>query len=175
MSIFDIFNTRPDVLGMKSKGDVEGLIEALNYDKDHNLRISAAWALGELGDPSAIDPLVEALDDRKRVKDVAAKALGEIGESQAIDPLVQLLEDENWEVRGTAAKSLGKIGDPRAIEPLIKTLEDPNEIVRWNTTQALESITGENLGEDALSWQALITRKKLPEVDKSSGKKNEPT
>ena len=148
---------------MKSKGDVEGLIKALNFEKDHNLRISAAWASGELGDPNAIDPLVEALDDRKRVKDVAAKALGEIGEPQAVGPLVELLEDENWEVRGTAAKALGKIGDPRAIKPHITTLEDQNEIVRWNTTQALETITGENLGDDAFSWQALITRKKLPE------------
>ena len=160
MSIFDIFNTRPDVLALKSKGDVDGLIKALNYEKDHNLRISAAWALGELGDSSAIEPLINALDDRKRVKDVVAKALGEIGKPQAIDSLLELLEDDNWEVRGTAAKSLGKIGDPQAIEPLIETLEDKNEIVRWNSSQALENITGESLGDDASKWQAYVTHKK---------------
>lgn len=160
MSILNIFNSRPDVLALKSKGDIDGLIEALNYDKDHNLRISAAWALGELGDSSAIEPLIDALDDRKLVKDVIAKALGEIGQPQAVEPLLDLLGDESWEVRGTAAKSLGKIGDTRAVEPLIKTLGDKNEIVRWNSSQALENITGESLGDDAAKWQAYIAFKK---------------
>lgn len=160
MSIFNIFGNRPNVLDLKSRGDVEGLIEALSYEKDHNLRISAAWALGEIGDPSAVEPLIETLSDRKKVKDVAAKALGEIGELQAVEPLVSLLKDENWEIRGTAAKSLGKIGDPRAIKPLINTLSDKNDIVRWYTSKALENITGETLGDDAAKWQALITHKK---------------
>jgi HEAT repeat protein len=161
MSIFDLFSSRPNVIDLKSQGDVDGLIEALNYDKDHNLRISAAWALGEIGDASAVEPLVEALSDRKRVKDVAAKALGEIGDPQAIDPLVDVLQDENWEVRSTAAKALGNIGDIRAVEPLIDALEDQNEIVRWYATQALENITGESLGDDAAEWKALIARKKF--------------
>jgi HEAT repeat protein len=152
MPIFNFFN-RPNVLELKSEENVDGLIDALNYKKDHNLRISAAWALGEIGDSDAVEPLIDALDDRKRVREVVAKALGEIGDPEAVDALVEQLEDKNWEVRSTVAKSLGKIGDDRAVEALTDALKDKNEIVRWYASQALEAITGEAPEEEISSWK----------------------
>jgi HEAT repeat protein len=153
MPIFDFFN-RPNVLEMKSKGNVEGLLDALDYEKDANIRSSAAWALGEIGDSSAIDGLIEALKDNKQVREIAAKSLGEIGDPHATEALIERLSDRHWEVRGTAAKSLGKLGDSRATYPLIDLLGDGNENVRWNVVQALESITGEAFGESQDNWQA---------------------
>jgi HEAT repeat protein len=45
---------------------VEGLIEALGYKKDHNVRIAAASALGQIGNPCAVPPLIDALEDQPR-------------------------------------------------------------------------------------------------------------
>lgn len=140
------FSRRPNVQELKTTGDVDGLIEALNYPDDHNIRLAAASALGSVGDARAVDPLIAALDEQQGMNEMAALALGEIGDPRAVEPLNSTLGDENWEVRSSAAKALGKIGDKRAVDPLINLLRDRNENVRWHTLQALEAITGESYG-----------------------------
>jgi HEAT repeat protein len=152
MPIFK-FSRRPNVQRLKTQGDVDGLIEALGYEDDHNIRLAAASALGRIGDTRAVKPLIVALDDRLRVKEVAAQALGEIGDPVAVEPLIATLGDENWEVRSTVAKALGKIGDPRAKKPLVNLLNDKSENVRWYASQALETIAGESFGEDIDQWE----------------------
>ena len=53
---------------------VDLLIATLNYNDDF-ICIRAAEALGEIGDPRAVDPLIAVLNDgRWRVRRVAAKA-----------------------------------------------------------------------------------------------------
>ena len=143
MQLFN-FSRRPNVQELKSQEDVEGLIDALNYQEDHNIRLAAASALGTMGDGRAVEPLIAALDDERGVNEVAALALGEIGDLRAVEPLTKTLGDENWEVRSSAAKALGKIGDGRAVDPLVNLLGDRNENVRWHTSQALEAITGDS-------------------------------
>lgn len=147
---------QPNVKELQKQGDVEGLIEALSYEKDHNVRQSAAWSLGEVGDERAVEPLIEALNDRKRVREVAARALGEIGDARAVKPLIKVLQSGNWEVSGTSAKALGKIGDERAVQALVETLEGRDESVRWYAARALETITGQDLGDDRQAWQAWL-------------------
>jgi HEAT repeat protein len=154
MPIFK-FSRRPNVQELKNQKDVDGLIEALGYKDDHNVRLAAASALGRVGDTRAVDPLIDALDDRLVVKDVAAQALGHIGDRRAVEPLLTALDDEDWEIRSTVAKALGKIGDERAIQPLLCLLKDKYEIVRWHATQALEVITGESFGDDIAKWEEI--------------------
>lgn len=86
------------------------------------------------------------------VTEVAALALGEIGDPRAVNPLAEILSDDNWEVRSSAAKALGKIGDDRAVDPLINLLRDRNENVRWHTLQAIEAITGKSYRMDATNY-----------------------
>ena len=140
------FSRRPNVQELKSQGDVDGLIEALKFQEDPNIRLAAASALGRIGDSRAVNPLIVALDDQHRVREIVALALGEIGDSRAVDPLITSLGDENWGVRSSAAKALGKIGDDRAVQPLTNLLRDKNKNVRWHAVQALEAITGESYG-----------------------------
>jgi HEAT repeat protein len=152
MPLFN-FSRRPNVQALQSEGDVDGLIEALNYEEDQNIRLAAASALGRIGDSSAVDPLIGALDDDKGVKEVVVLSLGEIGDARAVEPLIDTLADENWEVQGSAAKALGKIGDDRAVQPLTNLLEESNANVRWHAVQALETITGESYGMNSTKWQ----------------------
>jgi len=79
----------PDINGMKKKGNVKGLIKALG-DKNEDVRMSAAEALGEIGDASAVEPLIAALgDEHKDVREAAAEALGKID-----DPRLMIREEE---------------------------------------------------------------------------------
>jgi len=143
---------RPNIETLKQKNDIDGLIEALDYQEDHNIRREAALALGQIGDSHAIDPLINCLQDHKLVREVAARSLGEIGDSKSINPLIQLLNDQDWEVRGSAAKALGKIGDEKALHPLINALRDAKPSERWFIAHALESITELPLSLEPEEW-----------------------
>jgi len=150
---------RPNIETLKQNQDIHGLIEALNFQEDHNIRREAALALGQIGESSVVNPLINCLQDHKLVREVAARSLGEIGDSNAIDPLIQLLNDQDWEVRGSAAKALGKIGDEKAINPLINALHDAKPSERWFIAHALESITEMPLSLDPEEWKSRFDHK----------------
>jgi hypothetical protein len=101
----------------------------------------AADALGEIGDPSAVEPLIGALEDDfdSEVRESAADALGMIGAPRAVEPLIGVLEnDSDSDVRRLVADALGKIGDARAVGPLVTALEnDSDSNVRLCSAAAL--------------------------------------
>lgn len=75
----------PNVKKMEAKKDVGGLIKALSYWKDKNVRNDAATALGKIGDTRAVEPLIRALDDKDQdVCKEAASALETLGVPQGI-------------------------------------------------------------------------------------------
>jgi len=157
----------PNPESLKTKGDVKGLIKALHYKKDWEVRIRAAEALGMIGDPRAIKPLTDALKDKKPdVRECAAKALDKLGWSPniseagaaywitkrnwdkcveigrpAVKLLINTLKDENSDVRECAAEALGMIGDKRAtIHLIIVAIHDANYGVRSGAAEALHKI-----------------------------------
>lgn len=72
---------------MEEKRDVEGLITAL---KDKNLQGRAAIKLGFLGDPRAVDPLIELLISQDLLESMwAASALGKLKVNKAVGPLIK--------------------------------------------------------------------------------------
>jgi tetratricopeptide (TPR) repeat protein len=125
----------PDVEKMKNAGDVPGLIKALRYRKDRDVRREAAYALGEIGAVEAVMPLIGIINESLHEKVggkfmelswAAAEALGEIGDVRAVEPLIKYLEHEKLslpEYKMKAATALGKIGDPRAILPIKSTID----------------------------------------------------
>jgi HEAT repeat protein len=69
------------------------------------------------------------------------KPLGRIGDPQAVDRLIEALEDEHYGVRWRAAQALGKIGDPRTSEPLTNLAsKDKTEAIRKTAAEALEKL-----------------------------------
>jgi len=81
-------------------------------------------ALGEMGDPKAIAPLIEALRAAKDDQQPSIiLALGQLRARAAVDPLVRLLPDED------AIVSLAMIGDTRAVAPL-RNLEGTSAAAR---------------------------------------------
>jgi HEAT repeat protein len=84
------------------------LIQALK-DNSSLVRQGAAFVLGYLKEPRAVEPLIQSLkDEDKYVRKAAAKSLGDIGSPLAVDPLIQTLKDKDSDVREAAASSLKK-------------------------------------------------------------------
>jgi HEAT repeat protein len=97
-----------------------------------------AEAFGKIGDPRAVDALIERLADTKYVAKYAAQALGRIGDPRAVAPLLRELESDCWERRAHAAGALGARGDRRALAPLIACLGDAEWLVRRAAADSLE-------------------------------------
>ncbi len=102
-------------------------------------------ALGAIGDPQAVPPLIQALghapfaDDWDAVRRAAAEALVRIG-APAVPALIQALGDDWDAVRRAAAWALGAIGDPQAVPALIQALGDSDSAVRRAAAWALGAI-----------------------------------
>ncbi|MGD2143790.1 MAG: HEAT repeat domain-containing protein, partial [Anaerolineae bacterium] len=119
MSFLGRFLGPPDVERLKERGNVDGLIRALSYEDDAEVRQDAAQALGDLGDQRAVRPLIDALgDDKESVRQAAVTALGHLGDPRAMKPLADVLTEPTMTSRAVAA--LGRIGDPRALVPLLE-------------------------------------------------------
>lgn len=98
--------------------------------EDIQVRYSAAMALGQIGDQSAVKPLIETMknDHDGSIRSSAAKALGEIGSPDAVEPLIEvLLNDTQVWTRVTAAYALGILKDERALDPLLTARKEDND------------------------------------------------
>ncbi len=69
-----------------------------NHPHDRWRRYWVIDALGLLGNPLAVEPLIALLDDTA-MREVAAEALGRIGDSRALEPLERLLPVEQATAR----------------------------------------------------------------------------
>ncbi|MCS6290557.1 MAG: HEAT repeat domain-containing protein [Nitrospira sp.] len=97
----------------------------------------AAEVLGELKDPRAVVPLVDALSDE--VGDVRQRAydsLIKIGGS-AVSSLVPLLVSEEDDVRQSATEIIRKIGKP-AVEPLATALAEADDRLKTKIMKVLD-------------------------------------
>jgi hypothetical protein len=92
------------------------------HDKDLSVRRKAAQTLGDLRDPSAVEPLIIALKDEiSSVRFDAAEALGKIKDPRAVKPLVTALKDKDGIVQSNANSALIRIG-ASGVEQLIAEL-----------------------------------------------------
>ena len=122
MGLFDFLLGPPDVENLKTKKDAEGLLKALKYKKDNDVRVRAAVALADLfGPPDVenlkamrdVEGLLKALKYEEKDNDVrenAAAAIRELRDEKSAEPLIHALKDEDEAVREKAAVALGEIG-----------------------------------------------------------------
>lgn len=140
-------------LGNIGKPAVPFLVKALKG----STRAIAAFALGRIGDTSAIPFLIESLNDpSKYIRERVAKDLGKFGKP-AVDALVKILSDKkkSKNARKVAVEALGYIGDTSAIPVLMETLNDRNEEIRNTAVEAMHwlgksasDLVGKKLVED---------------------------
>ena len=123
----------------QSKLAVEPLMSVLFNDRDSAVREDAVRALGEIGDPQAVEHLFMVMRE-PGLRTVAVEALGRIGDQRAVPILIDVVTGasppdvirtvpgcgDQWHeeaiTQGAAARSLGMIGDDAAIPSLIAAL-----------------------------------------------------
>ncbi len=122
----------------KERRVVEALVGALK-DDDRAVREDATIALGIIGDPLAVEGLMEAMKDGA-VKRHAIASLGMIGDARALPPVLDALKgkgiaqhgkptpgciiSEDQLIKEAAATALGHFRDPGVIPDLILLLKD---------------------------------------------------
>ena len=122
-----------------SKRAVTPLLSVLFNDRDSAVREDAVRALGEIGDPQAVEHLFMVMRE-PGLRTVAVETLGRIGDRRAVPVLIDVVTGanppevtrpvagcgEHWNeeaiTQGAAARALGTIGDERAIPSLIAAL-----------------------------------------------------
>jgi HEAT repeat protein len=106
------------LLGLVKDPRAVPLLAAVLDDQDVNYNIP--WALGQIGGPSAIEALINALqNNRTEVRLYSIEALVALGAKQALPQIRQLLDDD-------AVSHLGKpVSVADAARAAITTLEQP--------------------------------------------------
>jgi HEAT repeat protein len=150
-----------DKLGDKS--GVPVMIAALGETTGSD-RNNVVVALRIMKDERAIPALRAALKDKTAyVRSIAVAALGELKAKEAYGDIVALTTDKPLETGPNntlncirmppaelACYALGALGDKRAVPVLIKLLDDKD--VMSQARQALETLTGQKLGDDPAAW-----------------------
>lgn len=121
------------------------LVDVLNGE-DPVLRVVAAWALGRMGDRSALKPLRAGLDaDSNALQAYSVRSLGLLrDESVAPRLLERLQQEEDQSLRVAYASALGHLQIEEAIPPLLDLLHECNDALeRGEIALALARIIGE--------------------------------
>lgn len=123
----------------QSKRAVEPLLAVLFNDQDSAVREDTVRALGEIGDPQAVEYLFTAMRE-PGLRTLAVDALGRIGDPRAVPVLIDVLSGagpphatrtvagcgDQWNeeamTQSAAARALGLIGDEVAIPSLLAAL-----------------------------------------------------
>ena len=126
---------------LRDRSSVRALVSTL-ADKEWRVREAAAFALGQIADPRAVEPLERVLteDKESEVRASAAFALGMLSDPRAAQALSKALEDDEAAVRSSAVTGLGLVQDEAAVDELIDLLDDSSFDVRYDAVWALGQI-----------------------------------
>jgi hypothetical protein len=149
---------RPKPWKLAEQGDVQGLIDILS-DSSETLerRNDAAYYLGTIGSPLAVDPLIQTMLDFLQLE--SEQVMTDDWSKSDCAPISGLVS--------AAADSLGEIGDLRAVDSLIAALEtiSENSAGQHRCTQkySIENVA-QALGKlgDAKAAVALLSHPDLP-------------
>lgn len=97
-------------------------------------RCAAAQALGKVGDPTGVEPLIKALlDEDEDVRTDAAESLGHIGDDRAAKQLLDnLIGDPCYEVKKNAIDALVKMKHAEVVPWLRRMIKGQDEEIVWD-------------------------------------------
>ncbi|HQB37333.1 MAG TPA: HEAT repeat domain-containing protein [Bacteroidales bacterium] len=132
-----------------SSGNLESLLNKL-HNEDYFVRLDAVKALGALGDPGAIDYLIEMLSENGIMRGWVANSLAALGEAQ----WKKIINGEDNFILGyTYPESdfirMARSGDNRIIKILLKVLNRPETEYRAEAAKAL-GILGDKTAVESL-------------------------
>ncbi|WP_435006789.1 HEAT repeat domain-containing protein [Tundrisphaera lichenicola] len=137
------------------------LVEKLRSGKEpHATRAVICRTLGQLRRPEAREAILGLVEDEDNlVRAEACRALGLVGRTEDATVLARVMTvDVAAECRVAAIESLGelKAKDRRINEFLVNGMEHEEPAIRVASMNALKSITGRDLGVDAMAWKKFV-------------------
>lgn len=145
----------PNIKKMKKKGNIEGIIKALDYNKE--VGEAASNALVQMGEP-AVSKIIDALDQsEKSVRTKAIQILGKIGSGQAKEALLMLLDDDDDGVREEIVQSLGTFQDEKLTGHFVQALKDQDWRVRNKAALALDKLSWEPISDQDKVYYGIAT------------------
>jgi len=136
----------------KNPRAVTDIVQVFEESKgqDPKTRRYLALVLGLLGDPQAVRPLREGLDDgdAETVKN-CLWALGRLDDEASAQRIIELTRSDEQSVRLMAVYVLGSMTSPESRIVLEASLNDPDELVKWNAAFGLAS------KKDIAAWDVL--------------------
>jgi len=131
-----------DALGkMKSTTATDSIADLLDHPNSW-VRMESAHAMGQIGDPGAVEHLLVALGDTTyAVVNAALVGLGRLRATEAYEQVAALISSQNTHIRKHAAMALAELGDRRAI-PAVRALAegDADPGVRFMAKRALQKL-----------------------------------
>lgn len=108
---------------------------------DNNVRDAVIWALGNIGDASAVPDLLAALKSTHDhdIRSNIIRALGDIRDATAVLDLLIVLHEDKY-VRLDVIWALGNIGDASAVPDLCTLLFNENRYIYLAASEALGNI-----------------------------------
>ena len=112
-------------------------------DLEEHERATIVSALFALGDPGAVGPFRQLLDeDEVAVRSIAENALLGHMENVPVDALARLADAESPTARANLAAALGRKGENEAIPPLVNLLGGDDHNVRFASAESLGRLGG---------------------------------
>ena len=103
---------------------VNPLISALKIEKDNYAKREICWALGEIGNSSALTSLLPILSEKdKESRAKAVEALGKIEEADSIIPILNTTKDRDTGVQAKAIEALKKFPTKKIMTEFSKVAE----------------------------------------------------
>ncbi|MFH1923811.1 MAG: HEAT repeat domain-containing protein [Planctomycetota bacterium] len=96
LSKLDVVRLSPNEFEILAKAKdqraVPKLVGAMQFNGDSHYVSQIAKALGEIGDPAAVEPLINVLRDSSYESTEVPLALGKLGDKRAVEPLQKMLK-----------------------------------------------------------------------------------
>jgi HEAT repeat protein len=105
--------------------------------RNEEFKDAATDALVEVGLPAVERLMGVLNDKDKNVRKHVVLALGKIGIPEAVDPLIEATTDEDWQVRMAAIAGLDSIGDERGKSAVKSLIKDPDFAVQMRAERII--------------------------------------
>ncbi|HNW34113.1 MAG TPA: HEAT repeat domain-containing protein [Candidatus Ozemobacteraceae bacterium] len=124
-----------------SPSSVDILMDALRDESDW-VRIYAAIALGKIGDPRAVVPLLRGLSDRNaEVHRNIGRAFQNLGD-KVFETIGACVESDELVLRRNSAIAIRELAEERGLDLLVLLMSDAEEKVRQSAAEALGRFPG---------------------------------
>lgn len=145
---------------------VDPIIKTGLTAEDAGVRAVSAYALGQIGDARAVEPLQAVVRGYYQAapSGLDLENVFNPGGEKVADEARRLKEKES-RVRASVTWALGQIGDPSAKETLLKAMNDQNSLVRDSAFEALAKI---NEKQEAQQISLTDPKKKTPTPPEST-------